>query len=56
MENRKKIIKDQLEELVEKSKNLNEPRSEKEQKMLGDIMSSINELNDYVDSIKQSNK
>lgn len=51
MENKKKQIKEQLEKTVELSKNLQEPRNDEEQKMLGDIMNEIKDLDNYIDEI-----
>ena len=51
MEDKKKQIKEQLEKTLDLSKKLQEPSNDEEQQMLDNIMSEINELNDYIDEI-----
>lgn len=46
-----RTIKEKVKEAVELSKNLQEPRNEKEQNMLDDIMNEIKDLDNYLDKI-----
>lgn len=45
-------IKNLLNNCLELSKNLKLPETEQEQEALNNILSEINELNDYIDNIK----
>jgi len=49
-------LKNQLLDMTELSKNLQEPVSEEEQKSLDDIMNQIQEARDFLDECIKNNK
>lgn len=51
MVDKKSHIKQQIQELVEMSKNLQEPRDDDEQQKLNEILDDIKDLSDYIDKL-----